>query len=125
MKTKSLIKLRISFLLKLNTDDLNQQIHYNKYLQKVILRTTKHLFLLNTSKSLLRETRITRISRTSHALSKHHQRALLLPLFFICRFTKILAQMIAYDSLFFHPDRLKGHLGDHHNYPIFFQYGSY
>ena len=70
MKTKSLIKLRISFLLKLNTDDLNQQIHYNKYLQKVILRTTEHLFSLNTSKSLLRET-ITRISKTSHALSKH------------------------------------------------------
>ena len=70
MKTKSLIKLRISFLLKLNTDDLNQQIHYNKYLQKVILRTTEHLFSLNTSKSLLRET-ITRILKTSHALSKH------------------------------------------------------
>ena len=70
MKTKSLIKLRISFLLKLNTDDLNQQIHYDKHLQKVILRTTEHLFSLNTSKSLLRET-ITRISKTSHALSKH------------------------------------------------------
>ena len=63
MKTKSLIKLRISFLLKLNTDDLNQQIHYNKYLQKVILRTTEHLFSLNTSKSPLRETRISKGAR--------------------------------------------------------------
>ena len=27
--------------------------------------------------------------------------------------------MIAYDSLFFHPDRLKGLLGDHHEYPFF------
>ena len=46
----------------------------NKYItiryHKVILRTTEHLFSLNTSKSLLRET-ITRISKTSHALSKH------------------------------------------------------
>ena len=39
--------------------------------------------------------------------------------YLFARFTKWLAQMIVYDSQFFHSDRLKGLLGYHHDYPLF------